>query len=340
VLPISMQIYKDPNFFKMHDNAYKGGDDCVYKEFDGFELSMTNVRKEIINAVKFIVPRDIMSLSRSFELNLGYVDIADASSCFTSNRQELSVYNPSASCLSDSDYDKHVNIWNLYGMKMPYTSLFLENETGGILIKKHGNFVVMVAVHSDGVFLPGITHIESSGFIPGFIEMRFFPFEFHLSPSFAKAINSIKKKMVEVKGITEHWRNCLTHVYNLKLVSQIHAIVAMQVLSFINARNVAKPVYVPKNKELKNIPPSFKSRFTYNTIDIYKTHKVYVSLDEVLKEANAEKLSELHPHLVRGHFKHKKNGVFWWNSFIRNKRSATDNVVKKDYVLKELAVFG
>lgn len=74
-----------------------------------------------------------------------------------------------------------------------------------------------------------------------------------------------------------------------------------------------------------------------NTIDIYKTRKEYVSLDDMVGEVNTDKVHESRVHMVRGHFKHKKNGCFWWNAFIRNKKTANEeSVTQKDYRLKEI----
>lgn len=109
--------------------------------------------------------------------------------------------------------------------------------------------------------------------------------------------------------------------------------VLLKVLALINSKNIDEidlkysTIGAVKQKEMKrkNIP-----MFTYKTLDIFisaeKSRKLNASqiTESIL---NFNKTKRLHS--VAGHFKRRKNGLFWWNPFFRG--SASKGIIKKDY---------
>jgi hypothetical protein len=98
-------------------------------------------------------------------------------------------------------------------------------------------------------------------------------------------------------------------------------------LGLLNARNVAQAETV--NKEKHNIkrkklgkPPLFSH------ILLKIRHEIYAhDADGVAASQNRD----LRLHFVRGHFKHRKSGLFWWSMHARG--SGKYGTIDKDYVV-------
>lgn len=109
--------------------------------------------------------------------------------------------------------------------------------------------------------------------------------------------------------------------------------IACDVLTLMNCRNIHQIVYKPSRRELAHLPKVLQPSFVYHMLNIQRTKKVYTSLDALTDDAfTREAKTNAKAHVVRGHFKETKTGLFWWNSFLRNNQNrATAGFVDKTY---------
>ena len=111
--------------------------------------------------------------------------------------------------------------------------------------------------------------------------------------------------------------------------------VAAETLMLINCRNVRRVPYTPNQREMKGIPGAIQKQLKYTILDVFRERVEYTSLKDVsahLWEPREGKKTRAH--MVRGHFKNKKTGLFWWNHFMRNRKNRDESgEVKKTYVV-------
>ncbi|MNU19536.1 hypothetical protein D3C71_77650 [compost metagenome] len=109
--------------------------------------------------------------------------------------------------------------------------------------------------------------------------------------------------------------------------------IACDVLTLMNCRNIQQIAYKPSRRELAHLPKVLQPSFVYHMLNIQRTKKVYTSLDMLTDDAfTRETKTNAKAHVVRGHFKETKTGLFWWNSFLRNnKNRETVGFVDKVY---------
>lgn len=115
--------------------------------------------------------------------------------------------------------------------------------------------------------------------------------------------------------------------------SQEELFASLKALACLNARNV-KEVSIPSPDKLnkKRVKSHRYPFFEYRTLNIF-LGETAINIRPKDRSAIATKLfrQQSRLHTVRGHFKRKKNGIFWWSSFIRG--SAKAGQIKKDYKL-------
>lgn len=106
-------------------------------------------------------------------------------------------------------------------------------------------------------------------------------------------------------------------------------------LMFMNCQNVVQQIYRPTRKEQGSVPKVLHPHFSYRLLDIFRERKQYVSLESIQSDLwTPREEKKGRAHLVRGHFKHTKHGLFWWNAFMRNRENkASVGEVKKTYVV-------
>lgn len=81
----------------------------------------------------------------------------------------------------------------------------------------------------------------------------------------------------------------------------------------------------------------FGPQYIYRVLDIWRDRKQFVSLQDIKSFLSPpeEERRKQRAGLVRGHFKIRQTGLFWWDMFMRNSRNAqTVGVIDKDYSLK------
>lgn len=110
-----------------------------------------------------------------------------------------------------------------------------------------------------------------------------------------------------------------------------------ELLLFVNTKNTPIREYSPTRQENAKIPSEVLPKYDYKVLDIYRDIGEIKTLDTVRQfmRASPSGHGDRRAHLVRGHFKRKKNGLFWWNPFMRARDNAKKvGVVVKDYNLK------
>lgn len=99
------------------------------------------------------------------------------------------------------------------------------------------------------------------------------------------------------------------------------------IVCLLNSKNILSEETVDRTEENKarrrqNLPPR---------CDVYR--KITINFDRAqvnrAKSAGVEDPAKMRRHMVRGHFKRKKNGIFWWNDFERG--DASLGYAHKDY---------
>lgn len=109
---------------------------------------------------------------------------------------------------------------------------------------------------------------------------------------------------------------------------------SIKALACVNAKNVKfVNVEMPEKLNKKRIKHGKTPYFEYKILDIFLGEKVLsVRPQDRAKIANQLKASAK-LHSVRGHFKVRSTGIFWWSSFIRGK--SEKGMVDKKYKLTE-----
>lgn len=102
----------------------------------------------------------------------------------------------------------------------------------------------------------------------------------------------------------------------------------MDIIARLNSRNITQVTEsnldrLNKNRAKKGKP----SLLNYRTVDLSKEVKRAISS---LKEGDGESGSLRRLHWVRGHFKIRKTGIFWWNPHLAG--IAEEGFIEKDYV--------
>lgn len=109
--------------------------------------------------------------------------------------------------------------------------------------------------------------------------------------------------------------------------------VAMNALTCLNARNVTTLTLPPPEKlNKKRIRNGRIPFFTYHVLDIFLAPEMRKSLrvdPDSARRTIVSKLTTTALHTVRGHFKRRKTGLFWWSPFVRGHKE--NGVVEKDY---------
>jgi len=326
---ISMKVFNNPKFIIAGPEMINTPND--FYTYKGVLKDSNSIRIDIINAIKFIIPKDMMNFKNTqgfINININHLNGSFKEFVY----DEKNDVTKHCNFIHKDDYEKYFNTWKIYGTKMPFPLMFLENDSGGILLKQKDNLIEVTVIYNNGS-VPGMNmYIHTDKFTEIFSELHDFPFEHIPSDYIYRMLNDYKKDPTDFYA--DKFEESIRTITRQKIVLSTVGVLALHLLLFINSCNIKHIVYKPSKKELNKIPKVFKNKFEYTTIDIFRERKVYHSLEEIIKSTSSVESKEIRAHLVRGHFKHKKNGVFWWNSFIRNNKN--QNIVKmKDYVLHE-----
>lgn len=332
---VSMKVATNPKFMLGHGNKLKNvskKDFQLIHTYGDKVILPDDLKRDIINSVKFIIPRDLMNLYD--DDNLVKTDINLVNGSFEKCESRINENNIfDFNCITESDYDKNVRTWATYGTKLPFPIVFLENQTGGILLKQYEKYIEVTYLLEKGITCEVRARIFMDSFSDELINKRAFPVEYIGNKVAEDNLHHLKNRGPKYNPTDVEVFRFQGHLTSTKIMNVI-TIIALQIISFINSGNIKHIHYKPTKKEIDKIPTPFKEKYEYTTIDIFRERKVYHSLEELIQSTSSVENKEIRAHIVRGHFKHKKNGVFWWNSFIRNNKGVSIPKTK-DYVLHD-----
>jgi hypothetical protein len=203
--------------------------------------------------------------------------------------------------------------------------MFLENATGGLLVQSMpnnpGSWSILL-VRLDGTVTPWAAMCDTNKIdldieglvLPSGINIGVRP---DAQPAWAQRVMDGKIKDAFILG---------TMVY--------------EIFTFMNCRNVVMHTYRPSRRELSNVAKVLQPHCIYGVLDIYRDRKVFESMTDVLEflqPSDYERLVQ-RAGLVRGHFKNRKTGLWWWNFYIRNRHNSQKvGEVVNDYELHAAA---
>lgn len=210
---------------------------------------------------------------------------------------------------------KHMQFYYQY-CRMPFKHMLFENPFLSLLVEEIGEHSFkFIALHGNVLIPPHYCivtiHDESGNFS---IE--------------TKETYVCSNKFLPVGG------ERFNYVDYLKDENRYFVLYLLELLLFLNTRNTVVQEYFPTKRELKRILPVNVDKYVYRVIDIYRDKPVYKSLKEIEEGTvvSNEVSQQRRAHMVKGHFKKKKSGLFWWSSFLRCRNNAnTKGIVKADY---------
>ena len=210
--------------------------------------------------------------------------------------------------------DKKYDIWRTYGTKLPYPKLFLQTNNVGFLLQQESNGdISVITVTNKGTIHPVISIISAR----------------LLNTEIEHPVEILMSLGTEVLYKTDEMK---TTFDNMRFMLYGIAVILYEFITYINARNTVIIEYTPKKKELPGIAKALYPLYKLSVVKITKERKEYKSLEEINRDINSEENKHIRKHLVRGHFKQCKSGLYWWSPFIRYRNS--EGVVDKTYVVE------
>jgi hypothetical protein len=304
---LSQRIAQDPRFLERTNSDSAD----LFKH-----TSFADIRRMVLNAEKFIVGREMVSIEGTDKEKLAR--IWDISSGGKSKITDVSFEE--AVMARAKRHELYLEF-----AKPPFPLMVLESDEGLILLeqsKGYGPAFKILTISANGLTAPYWTYsrvgLGVSDLIPREDILSFF--ETTLD-GYSPPMASFPQKTVS----------------NMTTVGYVHVCMAMECLLFANIANTRMPVYNPVKRELKAIPKVLQQKFSYRILNIFRDRKEYHSMEDVntLFERSEEEVQQRRAHLVRGHFKRINGKLFWWNSFLRNAKNIdTLGGVVKDYQLK------
>lgn len=253
--------------------------------------NIENIRQLILNSIKFVFDKSLLDLSDTDEV--APLDILRLIA------QTKDSEKTSPDKIIAKLKDKQFPIWKKYGTKLPYPVVFFENETGGFLLIQEEKKISCITISPIGFI----------GYIMLTLGEEFFnndSYDLPIQYSFgSKLENAILGELAN----------------EVKVIATIMGLMVYKLITFINAQNVSIVKCKPTNKEFDKakITNVTKPKYVYNVVDIYNTKKQYKSLKELGKFINTPVNKDIRAHMVKGHFKTRATGAYWWNNFIRCK---------------------
>lgn len=256
-------------------------------------MDMFDLRMRIINATKIIVPQEL------FHKGLTY-------------GESLTRYLTKG---TRDDFEKKAHQYNTY-CNLPFPSLFIENETGGMLVEalpSGPNHCRITSVDDDGGMIPIQVYCKGFGLKDNDV------FQPNIDIDYVA-----KEKYLFVKQIQDH----------LRMTALVNTYMVYETLLFLNVRNTVLHKYVPTKKENAAVPKPLQVKYVYHILDVFRDITRYDSMDQITEQikVSGRSVNERRMHVVRGHFKQLKSGLYWWSDHMRNRHNReTVGEVEKDY---------
>jgi len=296
---LSQKIAKNPNYLRF-SNANM---EATMKKVLGVKRSnLPEMRMALLHSAKFIVGYEL--------LNMQDTDMkALTQRWFDADENGIFQFKPL------------VQKWLPY-MRLPYPVIFIENDSGGLLVSKKVIFqgddrehILFTSITSEGLISDSSTCVIVNEETGG-LKLMCVPnmHNVHESPRLFD--------VVKQASANQEWRDITVIFYGI----------IMQTLMFLNTSNIVPTPYQPSKRENSMVPKPFLPFYEYKILDIFRERKQYVSLEDAV--TSMHDFSTRRAHMVRGHFKRKNGKLFWWNPFMRNRKNLqTEGFVDKGYKL-------
>ena len=274
------------------------GDTKFIFNADGINVDIIDLRMRIINATKIVVAHEFLNFNADYIDNLTQVFKNTSAKSFSAKADMYKQYS-----------------------RMPFPSMFIENDTGGMLVEQTTNGFTVRAISKNGMVHPYLSSFNGWP-VNGSIPLPEITYNF--------------KKGRELNE--EYVKPC-------KVGALIHTYVSMEVMLFMNVKNITVHQYAPTVKENNYVPKPLRPKYVYRVLDVFSEVVRYESLGQITDQLihTGKTAEQRRSSLVRGHFKEFKNGLFgnealaglyWWNIHRRNRRNRnTVGEVEKDYRL-------
>ena len=257
--------------------------------------NMFEFRGKIMKATKFVIPGELIDLSGTTKESIFKLLEINSVDQFSKAAEKKFPYY-------------------LQYCKMPFSSILLENDTAAYYLEEtsDGHISFILIDGSKGTVHPVVNvaywWLDESGAIKHKITLL-------ADPAMSKYEKALEQYSLRVG------------MYWLQI---------SEILLFINTKNVTKHNYKPTQKELSKVPKNFRSFYDYHVLDIFHEVNGYTSLAGISEQllVSQKNVIERRAHLVRGHYKTLKTGLFWWSPHARCRKNAeTIGVIEKDYQL-------
>lgn len=210
-------------------------------------------------------------------------------------------------------WQTRVQIWKEFASKMPFDEVTFERPDSLFLVQKQPDESI------------AIRHISSSG--------RILSIAFIIKPNELDE-NTNWFHMVELGMSAALKATILANmeedaIETAQLLGLFAAIQVYEILTYINCRNIKTVKYSTKKSESAKLPKVLQPKFDYTIVKLLGEVTQYSSLEQIKTDLEKPVSNEMKLHAVRGHFKRRNTGVFWWNSFLRGHRK--NGVIEKHY---------
>lgn len=255
------------------------------------QFTPEKIRVKLLTAVKFVATKDLVTLKLE---NLDKLAVAG-----------FGFYDGYFQVKKDHG-ERIKDLWNTYS-KLPFDVMTIENSTGIFLLEKTDEGILTTSIHSTGYVTA---------------------FPFTILP-----INKEKESLIQyIVKVPESVLNLSADIKkDLDLMLSVYSIMILNFLLHLNTRNKRVSIYRPSNKYLETfVSKVHRPLFTYHILDIQNQDVVEIkSIAEVVALADYSSPASKRLHMVRGHFKQRTSGLYWWNPFMRGSRE--NGIVDKDY---------
>ena len=292
---LSMKIAKNKDFIK--------------NPFGNLSIDRSNFQSKVINAKKFIVGQEL------FKLDGTWNDARDV--VFgTHNEKELNQF------ATPAKKQRLYDTWSEFA-RLPFKSIFIENATGGILVEEFPEYKICTLIYDNGGIMPYDFYINNT------LEVDQPTFGLLIKKELTEAMATEQAKLPHDKANDPYY----SPYTEMHLVCSFTSMMVLNILTHINAVNTNITQYKPSNKERKGcVSNVFKESFVYNIVNIFTNKSpTFTSLKQVEDLSAMKTTSRARAHMVRGHFKKRSTGLYWWNPFLRCKHNP--GYVEKIYLL-------
>lgn len=267
-------------------------------------------KQKLIRAHKFVVGMEFFFFIEAIE---NYTYGVDYDSSVYKNMGEEDLRKIDTDFLKNPKKMKKLKQdWKEYCQHLPFPEIFIESSGQGYLLEQGDDGVIYIyEVKSIGLLTPCKYVIVPNALDPEFENQK---------------LGTMIMSTQAAEGFEQHY---LRYKNIQGVFAQLLALQIYQILMFINCKNINIIKYKPKKSELSKIPKVLQKGYEYHVVKLSNEVTNYVSLTEVQNDVRKSVSRELKAHVVRGHFKRRSSGVFWWNSFLRGHRK--NGVIEKHY---------